>query len=66
MKKREAKFAIVEVAPTPKAPSLDDPFFVFKKGSNVQQTWRKHGWTPPTEYRNDYDFKKNRDEGIAK
>lgn len=66
MKKREAKFAIVEVAPTPKVPSLDDPFFVFKKGSNVQQTWRKHGWTPPTEYRNDYDFKKNRDEGIAK
>lgn len=43
--------------------SLFDPAFVYLKGSDVQRTWRKYGWVPPTEYRNDYEFKKNR-EGI--
>lgn len=43
--------------------SLFDPSFVYLKGSDVQRTWRRYGWAPPTEYRNDYEFKKNR-EGV--
>jgi len=33
--------------------SLFDPSFVYLKGSDVQRTWRKYGWTPPSEDRND-------------
>ena len=44
--------------------TLFDPSFVYMKGSDVQRTWKKYGWQPPTEYRNDYEFKKNR-EGLA-
>ena len=43
--------------------TLFDPSFVYMKGADVQRTWKKYGWVPPTEYRNDYEFKKNR-EGI--
>ena len=35
--------------------------FVYQTGSDVQRTWSKYGWTPPTEYRSDYEFAKNRD-----
>ena len=28
--------------------------FTWSSGSDVILTWRKHGWKPPTEYRNDY------------
>jgi len=35
--------------------------FKYTAGGNVQAIWRKHGWVPPTEYRNDYLFKSNRD-----
>ena len=35
--------------------------FVYTTGADVQKIWRKHGWTPPSEYRNDYLFKKNRE-----
>lgn len=34
--------------------------FVYQGGADVQKTWRKYGWTPPTEYRLDYEFAKNR------
>ena len=44
--------------------TLFDPSFVYMKGADVQRTWKKYGWQPPTEYRNDYEFKKNR-EGLA-
>ena len=40
---------------------LLNPNFVYKKGSDVQLLWKRHGWIPPTEYRNDYEFKKNRE-----
>jgi hypothetical protein len=36
--------------------------FTWSSGSDVILTWRKHGWKPPTEYRNDYLFKINREE----
>ena len=35
--------------------------FVYQSGADVQKTWRKYGWTPPSEYRSDYEFSKNRD-----
>lgn len=35
--------------------------FKFTAGSDVQAVWRKYGWVPPSEYRNDYLFKHNRD-----
>ena len=35
--------------------------FVWTTGADVQKIWRKYGWTPPSEYRNDYLFKKNRE-----
>jgi len=35
--------------------------FKYTAGSNVQAVWRKYGWTPPSEYRDDYLFKQNRE-----
>jgi hypothetical protein len=35
--------------------------FVYKRGSDVMKLWKKHGFTPPSEYRDDYLFKKNRE-----
>ena len=29
--------------------------------ADVMATWRKHGFVPPTEYREDYLFKSNRE-----
>ena len=43
--------------------TLFDPEFVYKTGADVQRTWKRYGWTPPSEYRNDYEFKRNR-EGV--
>ena len=42
---------------------LADPNGTFKytPGGNVQSIWRKHGWVPPSEYRDDYLFKQNRE-----
>jgi hypothetical protein len=46
--------------PSPMAVDLNSTF-VYQTGADVQKTWRKFGWTPPTEYRSDYEFAKNRD-----
>ena len=35
--------------------------FKWTSGANVQAVWRKYGWTPPSETRNDYLFKQNRE-----
>jgi hypothetical protein len=29
--------------------SITDPQFRWTRGSDVQKTWRKYGWTPPSE-----------------
>lgn len=39
-----------------------DSKFVYASGANVMATWRKYGFVPPTEYRDDYMFGKNREE----
>ncbi len=35
--------------------------FVWTTGADVMKTWKRYGFIPPTEYRNDYFFKKNRE-----
>jgi hypothetical protein len=35
--------------------------FVWLAGSDVMQTFKRHGFVPPSEYRNDFLFKKNRE-----
>lgn len=42
---------------------LTDKGFVYKAGADCQSIWKKYGWVPPTEYRNDYLFKQNRESG---
>jgi len=42
---------------------LMDKNFKYKPGADCQSIWRKYGWVPPTEYRNDYLFNQNRDDG---
>ena len=36
--------------------------FIWTTGSDVQKVWRKFGWQPPSEYRQDFLFAKNRGE----
>lgn len=35
--------------------------FKWTSGANVQAIWRKYGWIPPSETRNDYLFRQNRE-----
>lgn len=35
--------------------------FKWVAGADAQKIWRKYGWVPPTEVRNDYLFKQNRE-----
>lgn len=55
--------AVEKVEKKPKQPMACDTnsTFVYTGGADVQKIWRKHGWTPPSEYRSDYLFKKNRE-----
>ena len=43
------------------SPALDRlSGFVYRSGSDVLARFREHGWTPPSEKRNDYLFGKSR------
>ena len=35
--------------------------FVYTKGADVMKTFKRYGFVPPTEYRDDFLFKKNRE-----
>lgn len=37
---------------------------VWTRGADVMGTWKRHGFVPPTEYREDYFFKINREGGV--
>jgi hypothetical protein len=52
--------AIEKTKPKPAMAIDRDSKFVYQSGADVQKTWRKYGWIPPTEYREDYDFGKNK------
>jgi hypothetical protein len=47
--------------PLPMAADRDSKF-IYASGSNVMATWKKYGFVPPTEYRDDYLFGRNREE----
>lgn len=54
----------VETKETPKKlpMAIDrDSKFVWTTGSDVMKTFKKYGFVPPSEVRNDYLFKKNRE-----
>jgi len=38
-----------------------DSKFVWTIGADVMKTFKRHGFVPPTEYRDDYLFKVNRE-----
>jgi hypothetical protein len=37
-----------------------DSHFTYKSGADVLATWKKFGWTPPSEYRRDFLFGEHR------
>jgi hypothetical protein len=48
--------------PKPLPLAIDrDSKFVWTTGSDVMKTFKRNGFVPPSEYRNDYLFKKNRE-----
>jgi hypothetical protein len=60
------KFNLVEPKPKLKeriqAMALDtNSKFVYTGGSDVLKTFKRYGFVPPTEYRDDYLFKINRE-----
>ena len=53
------KLVVPDVRENMHISSIDN--FKWVAGANVQAVWRKYGWTPPSEKRNDYLFKQNRE-----
>jgi hypothetical protein len=51
---------IEKTKPKPVMAIDKDSKFIYQSGADVQKTWRKYSWIPPTEYREDYEFGKNR------
>ena len=54
---------VEEPKPEPRNPMAIDrnSKFVYTKGADVMKTFKRHGFVPPTEYRDDFLFKKNRE-----
>ena len=64
MKLFKRKLNIVEVKPKEKGKDMaidTNSKFVYTGGSDVLKTFKKYGFVPPTDYRDDYLFKLNRD-----
>ena len=64
MKLFKRKFDVVADIPKEEKPSMaldKNSKFKWTACADVMATWRKHGFVPPTEYREDYLFKSNRE-----
>ena len=64
MKLFKRKFNVVEPRPKERkqAMAIDtNSKFVYASGSDVMKTFKRYGFVPPSEYRDDYLFKINRD-----
>jgi hypothetical protein len=68
---REALLKLTGITSMKKQEKLKEPLpmatdrdsrFIYASGANVMATWKKYGFVPPTEYRDDYMFGKNREE----
>jgi hypothetical protein len=64
------KKKLVLIADMKPAPKQEETYTtpwgkVWTHGANVMATWKRHGFKPPTEYRNDYKFKINREGGYV-
>jgi hypothetical protein len=58
------KLRAVDQPPKEKKPLLatdTNSKFVYSNGSDVMKTWKRFGFVPPSEVRNDYLFRKNRE-----
>lgn len=38
--------------------------FIYQSGADCTKIWKRYGYIPPTEYRDDYLFKLNREKDI--
>jgi hypothetical protein len=64
MKLFKRKFGVVADIPKEEKPAMAldrNSKFKWTACADVMATWRKHGFVPPTEYREDYLFKSNRE-----
>ena len=60
--KKQKLMLVAEMEPVDESEIHQTPWGrVWTHGSDVMATWRRFGFVPPTEYRNDYLFKLNRD-----
>ena len=60
--KKRHVFIVEERRERKPAMALDkDSRFKWTTGADVMATWKKHGFVPPTEYREDYLFRLNRE-----
>lgn len=58
------KLKSVDVTEQPKKAPLmleKNSKFIYTKGADVMKTFKRYGFIPPTETRNDFLFKKNRE-----
>ena len=57
---------VADMTPAPKESETHTTSWgkVWTRGADVMGTWKRHGFVPPTEYREDYFFKINREGGV--